>query len=84
MIKTQKKKKKKKKKKKVLSLSVRTHLKYVLMYVRLFQRRPLSKSNSFNQNFIKLGHIVMYHDVFIKLDNGLYRTMPSGVLALCL
>ena len=27
-------------------------------YVRLSQRRPLSKSNTFDQNFMKLGHIV--------------------------
>ena len=35
----------------------------------------LSKSNTFDQNFMKLGHIVLYHDVFFKLDNGPYRTM---------
>ena len=27
-------------------------------YVRLSKRRPLSKSNTFDQNFMKLGHIV--------------------------
>ena len=27
---------------------------------------------------MKLGHIVKYHDVFIKFDNGPYRTMLSG------
>ena len=47
------------------------------------QRRPLSKSYSFDQNFMKLGHIIKYHNVF-KPDNGLYRTMPLGVVALCL
>ena len=31
---------------------------------------PLSKSNIFDQNFMKLGHIVEYHDVFFKYDNG--------------
>ena len=56
---------------------VRTH-------VRLSKRRPLSKSNSFDQNFMKLGHIVKYHDVFFKFDNGPYRTMFSVVMALCL
>ena len=46
--------------------SVRT---YVLMYVRLSKRRPLSKSNTFDQNFMKIGHIVKYHDVFFNFDN---------------
>ena len=31
---------------------------YVLAYVRLSRRRPLSNSNIFYQNFMKLGHIV--------------------------
>ena len=53
-------------------------------YVSLFKRRPLSKSNTFDQNFMKLGHIVLYHDVFFKFDNGPYRTMLSVVMALCL
>ena len=30
------------------------------------QRRPLSKSNTFDQNLMKLGHIVEYHDVFFN------------------
>ena len=47
------------------------------------QRRLLSKSNSFDQNFMKLGHIVKYHYVFVKFDNVLYRTMPSGVTPFC-
>ena len=39
--------------------SVRTYVHtYVHTYVRLSQRRPLSKSNTFDQNFMKLGHIV--------------------------
>ena len=38
----------------------------------------------FYQNFMKRGHIVKYHDVFFKLDNGPYRTMLSVVMALCL
>ena len=32
---------------------------------------------------MKLGHIVKYHDVFFKFDNGPYRTMLSVVMALC-
>ena len=38
----------------------------------------------FYQNFMKLGHIVKYHDVFIKFDNGPYRARFSRVMALCL
>ena len=62
-------------------LYVRT---YVLTYVRLSRRRPLSKSNTFDQNFMKLGHTVKYRDVFFKFDNGPYGTMLSAVMALCL
>ena len=40
-----------------------------------FKQCPLSKSNSFDHNFMKLGHIVKYHVVFFTFDNGLYRTM---------
>ena len=29
-----------------------------ITYVRLSRQRPLSKSNTFDQNFMKLGHIV--------------------------
>ena len=32
---------------------------------------------------MKLGHIVKYHIVFFKFDNGPYRTMLSVVMALC-
>ena len=46
-------------------------------------RRLLSNMNSFDYNFMKLGHIIKYHNVF-KFQNGLYRIMPSGVIALCL
>ena len=49
-----------------------------------FKRFALSKSNIFYQNFMKLGHIVKYHDVFFKFDNGSYHTMLSVVMALCL
>ena len=38
------------------------------------KRRPLSKSNTFDHNFMKLGHIVKYHDVFFKFDNFLIAT----------
>ena len=38
--------------------SVRTLHIYVRNYVRLPQRRLLSNSNIFYQNFMKLGHIV--------------------------
>ena len=55
----------------------------VRTYLRTYVRRPLSKSNTFDQNFMKLGHIVYYHDVFFKFDNGPYGTMLSVVRALC-
>ena len=45
--------------------------------LRLTQRRPLSELNSFDQIFMKLCHIVQYHNVFFKFDNGPYRTMNS-------
>ena len=47
------------------------------------KRRLLSKMNSFVYNSMKLGHIITYHNVF-KFQNGPYRIMPSGVIALCL
>ena len=46
------------------------------------KRRLLSNMNSFDQNFMKLGHIIKYHNVF-EFQNGPYRIMPSGVIALC-
>ena len=65
--------------------SVRTlRTTYVRNNVRLSGRRPLSNSNMFYQNFMKLGHIVLYYDVFFKFDNGSYRTRLSRVMALCL
>ena len=65
--------------------SVRTYVRtYVLTYIRLSKQHPLSKSNTYDQNFMKLGHIVKYHNVFFKFDNGPYRTMLSVVMALCL
>ena len=39
--------------------------------------------NSFDYNSMKLGHISKYHNVF-KFQNGPYRIIPSGVIALCL
>ena len=53
------------------------------MKIHRFKGYPLSKLNTFDQNFMKIGHIVLYHDVFFKFDNGLYRTMLSAVMALC-
>ena len=47
-------------------------------------RRPLSNSNIFYQIFMKLGHIVKYHDVIFKFDNDPYHTRLSRVMALCL
>ena len=54
------------------------------MKIHHLKRRPLSKSNIFYQNFMKLGHIVKYCDVSLKFDNGPYRAMLSAVMALCL
>ena len=54
------------------------------MKIHKFKQFLLSKSNSFDQNFMKLLHIVYLHNVFFKFDNGLYRTMLSGVMTLCL
>ena len=63
------------------ALSV-TPVRSYFTYVCLCQRRPLSKSNPFDQNFMKLGHIVKYHNVFFKIDNGPYRTRLSVVMVL--
>ena len=48
----------------------------------LVDRHLLSYMNSFDYNSMKLGHIIKYHKVF-KFQNGSYRIMPSGVIALC-
>ena len=61
---------------------VRPSVRTLRMYVRPYQR-PLSNSNIFYQNFMKLGHIVKYHNVFFKFNNGPYRTRLSVVMALC-
>ena len=45
------------------------------MKIHRFKQCPLSNSNIFYQNFMKLGHIVKYHDIFFKFYNGLYGTM---------
>ena len=58
-------------------LSVRTYVHTT------HQRYPLSEPKSYDQNFMKLGHIVKYNNVFFKFDNGPYRTMASEVIALC-
>ena len=55
-----------------------------LLYVHLSRQHRLSKSNTFDQNFVKLGHLVKYHNVFFNFDNGPYRTRFSVVIALCL
>ena len=47
------------------------------------QRHLLTKSNSFDQNFMKLLHIIKYHNVLFKFYNGPYHTMPSRLFALC-
>ena len=47
----------------------------------LLKWRLLSNMNSFDYNSMKLGHIIKYHNVF-KFQNGPYRIMPSGVIAL--
>ena len=64
-------------------MSVHTYLN-VCPYIRHTQRQTLAEIKSFDQNFMKLGHIVKYNDVFFKFDNGLYRTMSSRVIAFCL
>ena len=64
---------------------VRTYLRtYLLTYVRLSEQPTLSNSNTFDQNFMKLGHIVKYHGVFFMFDNGPFRTMLLVVMAISL
>ena len=57
---------------------------FIRTYVRLSRRRSLSKSNTFDPNFMKLGHLVKDHSVFFKFGNSLFRTRLSVVMALCL
>ena len=49
----------------------------LFMKMHRLNRCFLSKLNSFDQNFMKRGHIVWYHNVFFKFDNGLYPTILS-------
>ena len=64
---------------------VRTYVHtYLRTHVRLSKCRPLSNSNTFDQNLMELCQIVKYHDVFLEFHNGLYHTMLSVVMALCL
>ena len=46
------------------------------------KRRLLFNMSSFDYNSMKFGHIIKYDNVF-KFQNGPYRIMPSGVIALC-
>ena len=46
------------------------------------KRHLLSNMNSVEYNSMKLGHTIKFHNVF-KFQNGPYRMMPSGVIALC-
>ena len=57
------------------------YLKMMLMENHLLKQRLLSNIISFDYNSMKLGHINKYHNVF-KFQNGPYRIMPSGVIAL--
>ena len=41
------------------------------LYASHTQQCPLSKLNSFNQHFMKLGYIVKYHNLFFKFDTTL-------------
>ena len=41
-----------------------------------------SKMNSLDYNSMKLGLIIMHHNFFFKIENGPYRIMPSGGIAL--
>ena len=54
------------------------------MKIHHLKQIQLSNSNIFYQNFMKLGHIVKYHNVFFKFDTGPYRTSLSVVMAICL
>ena len=55
---------------------------YICPYATLNDVRSLRRI--FLSEFMKLSHIVKYHDVLFKFDNGPYRTMLSGVMAFCL
>ena len=53
----------------------------MFMKIHHFRWCLVYKSSNFDQNFLKLGHIVQSHNVFFVYDNGLYRIMPSRVIA---
>ena len=68
------------------ALSVTPVRPYVLTYIHTYVGMyvcPFSNSNTFDQNLMELGHIVKYHDVFLKFDNGPYHTVFTVVMALC-
>ena len=56
----------------------------IMVHITPYENSPLSKSNGFDQDFMRLGHIVKYRDVLFKFDKGPYCTMLSGVMSLCL
>ena len=52
-------------------------------YINHLKWYPLSKLNTFDWNFMKLGDIVKYHYVFFKFDNGFWKfTIWSDVHSL--
>ena len=55
----------------------------LFMKIHSLKRCLLSKLNSFDQNFMKLGLTVTFYNVFFKFDNDLYRTVLSRVIVLC-
>ena len=55
-----------------------------ILYIRTYVCPNDNTLNTFDQTFMKLGHIIEYHNVFFKFDNYPYRTRLSVVMALCL
>ena len=51
----------------------------LFMKIHCFKWCPLSNSNTFYQNFMKLGHIVKNIDVFSKFDNEFVEFDPGPV-----
>ena len=52
--------------------------------VRISHTTSAVELNRFDQNFMKLCHIVLYHNIFYKFDIiGSYHSKPSGIMALC-
>ena len=70
------------------SSSIMVHIApcFQLLWPFVYENSPFEtmKSNMFNKIFMKLGHMVKYHDVFFKFHDSPYRTMLSVVVALCL